>query len=98
MRIAIAGFSHESNTFAATPAALQDFSVRRGQEMIDHYAPTFHEIAGYIAGAEEYDYDLHPTLGANATPSGTVTREAYETIIGEILDKLRAAKGEIDGV
>jgi microcystin degradation protein MlrC len=66
--------------------------------MIDHYAPTFHEVAGYIAGAEEYDFDLHATLGANATPSGTVTREAYETITGEILDNLRAAKGQIDGI
>jgi microcystin degradation protein MlrC len=98
MRIAIAGFSHESNTFAAKPTTLQDFSIWRGQEMIDHYAPTFHEIAGFIAGADEYDFDLQATLGANATPSGTVTRQAYETIVGEILDNLRGAKGQIDGV
>jgi microcystin degradation protein MlrC len=98
MRIAIAGFAHESNTFAATPTRLEDFSIWRGQEMIDHYTPTFHEIAGYIAGADEYDYDLHPTLGANATPSGRVTPEAYETIVGEILDNLRSAKGQIDGL
>ena len=98
MRIAIAGFSHESNTFAATPTRLDDFRIYRGQAMIDHYTPTFHEIAGYIAGAEEYDFDLHATLGANATPSGTVTREAYESIVGEILDNLRAAKGQIDGL
>jgi microcystin degradation protein MlrC len=98
MRIAIAGFAHESNTFAATPTALNDFSIWRGQAMIDHYAPTFHEIAGYIAGADEYDYELHPTLGANATPSGAVTPEAYETITGEILDNLRASKGRIDGL
>ncbi|MCC6453532.1 MAG: M81 family metallopeptidase [Caldilineaceae bacterium] len=98
MRIAIASFTHESNTFAATPTALKDFTIHRGQAMIDHFAPTFHEVAGYIAGAEEYDFDLHATLGANATPSGTVTREAYETITGEILDNLRAAKGQIDGI
>jgi microcystin degradation protein MlrC len=98
MRIAIAGFAHESNTFAAKPTRLEDFEIYHGQAMIDHYTPTFHEIAGFIAGAEEYDFDLHTTLGANATPSGTVTRQAYETIIGEILDQLAAAKGQIDGV
>lgn len=98
MRIAIAGFSHESNTFSAKPTRLEDFSIWRGQQMIDHYAPTFHEIAGYIAGADEFDYDLYPTMGANATPYGTVTREAYETILGEILEKLEAAKGQIDGL
>ena len=96
MRIAIANFSHESNTFAAKPTRLEDFEIYRGQAMIDHYAPTFHEIAGYIAGAEEYDFDLHATLGANATPSGTVTREAYETITGEILANLRAANADFD--
>jgi len=98
MRIAIAGFAHESNTFAAKPTTLEDFSLWRGQSMIDYYAPTFHEIAGFIAGADEYDYDLHATLGANATPSGTVTRQAYETILGEILDNLRSATGQIDGI
>jgi microcystin degradation protein MlrC len=98
MRIAIAGFAHESNTFAAKPTTLEDFSIWRGQAMIDHYAPSFHEIAGYIAGADEYDYDLQATLGANATPSGTVTRQAYETIVGEILADFEAAKGQIDGI
>jgi microcystin degradation protein MlrC len=97
MRIAVAGFSHESNTFAAKPTALADFSIHRGQALVEHYAPTFHEIAGYIAGAEEYDFDLVPTLAANATPSGTVTREAYETIVGEILTTLKAL-GKVDGV
>ncbi len=97
MRIAIANFSHESNTFASKPTGLDAFSIRRGQAMIDHYTPTFHEVAGYIAGAEEYDFDLVPTLGANATPAGTVTREAYETILGEILDQLRQAS-DLDGL
>lgn len=97
MRIAIACFSHESNTFAAMPTTLDDFNIRRGQAMIDHYAPTFHEVAGYIAGAEEYDFDLCPTVAASATPSGTVTAEAYETIVGELLDSLRYA-GELDGL
>lgn len=98
MRIAIASFTHESNTFAAKPTTLNDFTIHRGPEMIDHFRPTFHEVAGYIAGADEYDFDLVPTLGANATPSGTVTRDAYEAITGEILAQLAAQKGKIDGI
>lgn len=97
MRIAIANFSHESNTFAAKPTVLDDFALYRGQAMLDHYTPTFHEVAGYIAGAEEYDFDLVPTLGANATPAGPLTRAAYETIVQEILDLLRRAEG-LDGL
>ncbi len=101
MRIAVAGFSHESNTFAVKPTTLADFSIQRGQALVEYHAPTFHEIAGYIAGSEEYDFDLAPILSANATPSGTVTRAAYETIVGEILDALkqmRAGQGKVDGL
>lgn len=97
MRIAIANFSHESNTFAAKPTVLDDFTIYRGQAMVDHYAPTFHEVAGYIAGAEEYDFDLVPTLGANATPAGPLTRDTYETIVGELLELLHQAQG-LDGL
>ena len=97
MRIAIACLSHESNTFASKPTVLSDFTVHHGQAMIDHYTPTFHEVAGYIAGAEEYDFDLYPTVAAHATPAGPLTRQTYETLVGEILDALRQAP-ELDGL
>ncbi|HXF64879.1 MAG TPA: M81 family metallopeptidase [Caldilineaceae bacterium] len=97
MRIAVACFTHESNTFAAKPTVLADFTVHHGQALIDHYTPTFHEVAGYIAGAEEYDFDLYPTVAANATPAGPLTRQTYETLVGEILDALRHAP-ELDGL
>ncbi len=90
MRIVTASLIHESNTFAATPTALNDFRIWRGDEMIAHYADTFHEVAGFIAGAAEYDFDLLPTLAADATPAGPVTREAFETLTSELLERLRA--------
>lgn len=98
MRIAIASIMHESNTFAVHPTTLADFHVHRGAEMVEHYRPTFHEVAGYIAGADEYDYELHPLLGAGATPAGTVTSEAFETLVGQLLDELRTALPQIDGL
>lgn len=97
MRIAIGGIIHESNTFAVTPTTLADFAVHRGSELVDHYRPTFHEVGGYIAGADEYDYELAPLLTASALPAGPVTREAFETLVGELLDNLRAALPTIDG-
>jgi microcystin degradation protein MlrC len=98
MRIGVASLTHESNTFASKPTRLEDFTVYRGQALVEHYAPTFHEVAGYIAGAEEYDFELYPMMGANATPAGTVTAQAYETLVGELLDALRAAPGKLDGL
>lgn len=97
MRIGIANFTHESNTFAAAPTPLDAFHIYRGQAVIDHYAPTFHEVAGYIAGAEEYDFELAPLFSANATPGGTLTSHAYETLVGELLDSIRAAM-PLDGL
>jgi microcystin degradation protein MlrC len=92
MRLCIAGFSHESNTFASAPTTLDDFRSFEGQEIVDNYAETFHEIAGYIAGAEEFDYDLLPLVSASATPAGPLTAEAYETLVGRLIDSIRRAQ------
>ena len=98
MRIAIAGFMHESNTFAVSPTTLDQFHIQRGADVIDYYRPTFHEMAGYIKGADEYDFELHPLIGADATPGGPVTAETYEAIVGELLASLKAALPQIDGL
>ena len=97
MRICIAGFSHESNTFASAPTTLDDFRSFEGQGIVDHYTPTFHEIAGYIAGAKEFDYELLPLVSANATPAGPLTAEAYETLVGRLIDSISRAQSS-DGL
>jgi microcystin degradation protein MlrC len=97
MRIAVAGFSHESNSFAQMPTQLEDFNIRQGQKLLDHFSDTFHEVAGYIAGAAAHDFEIHPILTANATPAGPVTAATYEDIVGRILAGLQAAP-PLDGV
>lgn len=97
MRLAIASFSHESNTFAAVPTRVEDFRVHEGRQVVDWYAGTFHEMAGFIAGAREYGFELAPVLGADATPSGAVTAEAYEHFTGRLVAGLQAVDG-LDGV
>lgn len=97
MRVAIAGLMHESNTFAVKPTQLSDFMVVRGPEVIRYYAPTFHEMAGFIAGAEEYDFTLVPLCGADATPGGPLTAATYHTLVEEILEGLRRS-GKVDGL
>ncbi len=85
MRIGIASLSHESNTFASFPTTLSDFRIVRGRELIEQYRSTFHEVGGFIAGAEEYGYEMVPLLGAVATPAGAVQAEAYEALSGELV-------------
>ena len=97
MRIAIAGFSHESNSFYSQPTQLEDFGGCEGADVIGQYAGTFHEIAGYIAGAEQFGYELYPLLATSATPGGPVTADTYEHFVGRILSGLEAAP-KLDGV
>ena len=97
MRIAIAGFSHESNSFYSQPTQLEDFGGCEGADVIGQYEGTFHEIAGYIAGAEQFGYELYPLLATSATPGGPVTADTYEHFVGRILSGLEAAP-KLDGV
>ncbi len=102
MRIAVAGFAHESNTFHSQPTVLKDFGVeesgvKEGEQILSHYADTFHEIAGYIAGAEQFGYEIYPIVAASATPAAAVTTEAYEYFTGRILDGLKKGP-KVDGV
>lgn len=97
MRIAVAGFSHESNTFSAQPTVLDDFGIQTGREMLARHAGTYHEIAGYVSAAEDLGMELCPILSASATPAGPVARGAYEEICGRILAGLLDL-GAVDGV
>ena len=85
MRIGIASLNHESNTFASFPTTLSDFRFVRGPELVEHYRSTFHEVGGFIAGAEEYGYEMVPLMGAVATPAGAVEADAYEALMDELL-------------
>ena len=97
MQIGIAGLMHESNTFSTLPTTLDDFQIHVGPALIDHYAPTFHEIAGFIAAADELGYSLQPLLAADATPAGPLTRDTYETLVERLLAALQNAP-PLDGL
>src|SRR5262249_46580494 len=64
-RIAIAGISHETNSFNPTKATLSDFEgedVLSGNrtEWLETNAKTNQNAAGMIAGAKEYGLELYP--------------------------------------
>ncbi len=97
MRLALAGFLHESNTFATSPTRREDFPLHVGAAVAARFGGTFHEMAGFLAGAGEYGFDAYPVAAAEATPAGPVTRDAYEHITGLITSGLAAAPA-LDGV
>lgn len=95
-RIAVAGFMHESNTFSSVKTPLAEFEILRGDQ-IYRETEAKNEISGYIEGSKRFNFDLYPILAANATPSGPVTDQAYNAVVGEIIEKLRSGP-KVDGL
>ncbi|BCH12558.1 microcystinase C (plasmid) [Mesorhizobium sp. 131-3-5] len=103
-RVAIAGFLHETNTFAPTRARYANFEhgggfmpISRGKEILERCRNTNLGVAGFVDYASSAGWEIVPLLWAVAIPSAHVEQEAYERIAGEIIDRVRAA-GPLDGL
>ncbi len=97
MRMALLGVSHETNTFSRVPASYELFRILRGQEIVRHFKESHSTIAGYLQGADELGFEAVPLVFASTGPIGTITRDAFERIVGEMLHLLRQ-HGPWDGV
>src|SRR5688572_17303307 len=103
-RFAIGGFQHETNTFAPVKASFRDFEMAdgwpgltRGDAMLTAFEGINLPIAGFVAEARKQGHELLPTLWCSASPSAEVEMDTYETIAGELLDRIEKL-GRIDGI
>jgi microcystin degradation protein MlrC len=88
MRIAIAGFMHESNTFNPTVtdrAAFEAQSLMFGADLIDEWRDAHHEVGGFLEAAKVERFELIPIVMAWATPSGPVADSVFEEVTGHII-------------
>lgn len=97
MRLATLGIAHETNTFSSVPASYDKWEILRGDEIGGKHATATTTLAGYFAAAERLGFELVPLLFAVTGPIGTITRDAFDRIVGEMLDLL-AKNGPWDGV
>ena len=103
-RIAIAGFQHETNTFAPAPATFADFvkhdawpGLTQGPALLEAVAGMNLPITGFIEATCRQRYELQPMLWCSAEPSAHVTRDAFERIAAMLCQGLEQA-GPLDGV
>jgi microcystin degradation protein MlrC len=99
-RVLIAQFMHETNTFSKLKTTLDDYRRRwliEGEAMIGRFKGTRNEVGGYIDAAARYGWEPVFAVAANATPSGTLTKETWETIRDKILGTAKTA-GKLDAV
>ena len=100
MRFAILGISHETNTFSSVPADYASFEaegILRGQEIVDEFAGSEATAAGFLQAARELGFEGVPLIHARTGPIGTITKDAFDRIVGEMIDLLRD-NGPWDGV
>ena len=94
MRIITGTISHETNVYSNIKTDLEEFKKRRllyGDELFKDFDGTKSPAGGIIDGCKQQGYELIPTVFASAVPSGTITAEAFDTILDGILDGIKAA-------
>ena len=99
-RVLIAGFKHETNTFSILPTDISSYRERAlfsGAEVADVFRDTNSEIAGFMDVAERHGWQPCFSVVADASPSGRVTKAAYEELTGRILADA-VADGPVDAV
>lgn len=103
-RIAVGGFQHETNTFSRSKTGLEDFlqadawpPLLMGREMIRAVAGMNLPVSGFIEEINRMGHEVFPLTWCAATPSGPVTREAFEEIWGRIAGGLDSV-GDLDGI
>ncbi|MDO5528670.1 MAG: M81 family metallopeptidase [Paracoccus sp. (in: a-proteobacteria)] len=106
-RVALAGFVHESNSFAPSPAGIKAFEhgggylpVSRGEQIVDRAPGLNWQISGAVEHGLSAGWDMVPVLYAAASPSAPVTAEAYRLYTEEIVSGIEAAHAQqpLDGV
>jgi microcystin degradation protein MlrC len=100
MRIAIGQIMHETNTMFGPPTPVEEFQRQgwdTGQEILSEDTGVRTYLGGMIDAGKRHGIEIVPTFSANAHPSGTIERSAFDTMLNNLLDGIRNA-GEIDAV
>jgi len=100
MRIAIAEFKQETNTFVpftTTVKTFEDQYLHRGEAMLTAFGNARLEVPGALDACREAGATPLPLLATMAMASGTVERASFDILMNEILERLRAVL-PVDGV
>jgi microcystin degradation protein MlrC len=100
MRLGIAGFSHETNTFSNLPATYERFAesgILRGEEIVRQHGTAHSTITGFLEAADAFGFEAVPLIFAQTDPCGLISADAFDAIVGEMMELLRE-RGPWDGV
>lgn len=102
--IGVGGVMHETNTFNPHKTTIADFEqgigaagILRGPAILKAAENGSSTISGYLEGAAKFNLELYPTLTAGPQTVGTVTDEAFNTLVNEMVQKLKSGP-KLDGI
>lgn len=95
MRIAVAGFMHESNTFNPMLTDKEAFCAQAwdpGPALVERWREAHHEVGGFLEGLRKAKADILPVLMGWATPSGPVSEAVVEEFLQTLIRALERDK------
>ncbi|MFC4349578.1 M81 family metallopeptidase [Kordiimonas lipolytica] len=97
-KVAVAGFLHETNSFAPGLTGLSAFEAADawpgmvvGEAMLAAFGQSNIAMAGFLKAAQEKAWEITPLLWCSAGPSGVVEGGAYDSISTDLLARLELA-------
>jgi microcystin degradation protein MlrC len=96
-RVIIAGLYHETHTFLEGATTLEEFEIRRGNELLSA-AGDASPLGGVIEAATEAQWNIVPTVDMRAMPGPIVEDRAVDFFWNEFASMSRRVKGKVDGV
>jgi microcystin degradation protein MlrC len=96
-RVLLAGLFHETHTFLEGTTTLDDFAIRRGDELFaaaDDGSP----LSGALEVASSYAWDVRPVVDLRATPSAIVDDAVYEFFWQQFDSAWRTEQRRPDGI
>lgn len=93
-RIGIGSFQVESNTFIPAQTTYEDFlraGITRGDDLLQYWTGTHHELAGHIGQSREEGFEISPLVATFPQAGGTIVSSAFERIAEELLEALKKA-------
>ncbi|MFS0821547.1 M81 family metallopeptidase [Bacillus sp. 1P02SD] len=101
MRIGVVGCYHETNTFAPGITPLDDFQKEwyiGKQSFYQAFQGTKTSMGGVIDASETFNFELVPLFYTQTLPSSTVSEDAKNAIIKEIIHQVRKEQESLDGL
>ena len=91
MQIAVASLMQESNTFSPVASRYEDFEPIYGQAALDKHRGKRTELGGFLDELAEAGAGAVPIGSAWAITANRLSRDGFERLSGEFLDRIAAA-------